>query len=68
MFDFFLFNHVAMLRKNFGFGISVRHINLLFYFTVKICPVVGVDSHHVLQIEHFHFKQKKRPDCSERFF
>jgi hypothetical protein len=24
-----------MLRKNFGFGVSVRHINLLFYYTVK---------------------------------
>jgi hypothetical protein len=35
MFDFFLFNHNAMLRKNFGFGVSVRHINLLFYFTAK---------------------------------
>jgi hypothetical protein len=34
MFDFFLFNHNATLRKNLGFGVSVRYINLLFCYVV----------------------------------
>jgi threonine/homoserine efflux transporter RhtA len=38
MFDFFLFNHVAMLGKDFGFGVSVHHINLLFYKAVTKMP------------------------------
>jgi hypothetical protein len=27
----FLFNHIAILKKNFGFGVSVHHIYWLFY-------------------------------------
>jgi hypothetical protein len=35
MFFLFLFNHATMLKKVFGFSVSVRHIILLFYQVVE---------------------------------
>jgi hypothetical protein len=62
MFDFFLFNHNAMLRKNFGFGVSTRHINLLFYFTVKKAPISRLRLFCIYGIVHFKQDKPKPPD------